>query len=244
MACPCDSLGLRPKPRAMDGCLGPGSCRLGRGVVPGPPVKERSRICRKAFHYIGENPGPQAALFLFGSSDAARSPIALLSESARKLQAGPRPSSPLTEIASAPPLLVLDTNVVLDWLYFADPASDHLSRAIRERQVRWIASQAMRDEIEHVLQRGISAQRPPAVRSVLAEWDRWASMTVADDGPLPAALRCTDADDQKFIDLALRCGASALLTRDRAVLKLARRARDHGLSIQTTVAWMQQRSND
>ena len=150
----------------------------------------------------------------------------------------------MTAIASAPPLLVLDTNVVLDWLYFADPASDQLSRAIRQRQVRWIASSAMRDEIEHVLHRGIRAQRPLDVRSVLAEWDQWASMTAADDGPLPAALRCTDADDQKFIDLALRCGAAALLTRDRAVLKLARRARDHGLHIQTTVAWLQQRPKD
>ena len=52
-------------------------------------------------------------------------------------------------------------------------------------------------------------------------------------------MRCTDPDDQKFIDFALRSGASALLTRDRAVLKLARGARGRGLWIETAVAWQQ-----
>ena len=145
----------------------------------------------------------------------------------------------MTDAASPLPLLVLDTNVVLDWLFFADPGCAPLSLAIRHRQVRWIASQGMRNEIEHVLQRGIRARRPAGIGSVLASWDEWASIVPTGDGPLPATLRCTDPDDQKFIDLALRTGASALLTRDRAVLKLARRARAHGLSIQTAVAWQE-----
>ena len=148
----------------------------------------------------------------------------------------------MTDAASLPPLLVLDTNVVLDWLFFADPGCGPLSIAIRRRRVRWIASQAMRNEIEHVLQLGIRARHLADPGSVLAAWDEWASITPVVDGPLPATLRCTDPDDQKFIDLALRTGASALLTRDRAVLKLARRARAHGLCIQTAVAWQQQRT--
>jgi uncharacterized protein len=49
--------------------------------------------------------------------------------------------------------------------------------------------------------------------------------------PLPA-LRCTDPDDQKFIDFALACGARWLVSRDKAVLKLRRRALAlHGLQI-------------
>ena len=149
------------------------------------------------------------------------------------------PRSDMTDLPLDPPLLVLDTNVVLDWLYFSDPACSLLSGVIRDRQVRWIASPAMRDEIEHVLRRGIHAQRSADAASVLSVWDMWASMRPAIDEPSPAAMRCTDPDDQKFIDLALRSGASALLTRDRAVLKLAQRARAHGLRIETAIAWQQ-----
>ena len=50
-------------------------------------------------------------------------------------------------------------------------------------------------------------------------------------------MRCTDGDDQKFIDLALGHGARWLLSRDRAVLKLARRARPLGLSVLTPETW-------
>jgi predicted nucleic acid-binding protein len=38
--------------------------------------------------------------------------------------------------------------------------------------------------------------------------------------------RCEDADDQKFIELAWHARASHLLTRDKALLKLARRLSD------------------
>jgi len=145
----------------------------------------------------------------------------------------------MTAPPSEPPLLVLDTNVVLDWLYFEDATCNLLSSAIRDRQVRWIASPAMRDEIEHVLRRGIPARRSADAGSVMGGWDTWALMRRAVEGPPLAALRCTDPDDQKFIDLALRTGASALLTRDRAVLKLAHRARAHGLRIETAIAWQQ-----
>jgi predicted nucleic acid-binding protein len=47
-------------------------------------------------------------------------------------------------------------------------------------------------------------------------------------GPL-ARPRCTDPDDQKFIDLAASRTGSLLLSRDRAVLKLARKLSTLGL---------------
>jgi predicted nucleic acid-binding protein len=50
-------------------------------------------------------------------------------------------------------------------------------------------------------------------------------------------MRCTDPDDQVFIDLALACKARWLLSKDRALLKLARRARALGLSIQPPASW-------
>ena len=56
---------------------------------------------------------------------------------------------------------------------------------------------------------------------------------------LPAALglQCSDPDDQKFLDLAHAQGAGWLLSRDRAVLKLARRAARFSLTITVPEGW-------
>ena len=135
------------------------------------------------------------------------------------------------------PLLVLDTNVVLDWLYFADPRCAALAQAVAAGQVRWLATTPMRDELQHVLERGVRPARPGDSAAVQAGWQRWASMVEPQGRAVPAGLRCTDPDDQKFIDLALQVGASALLSRDRAVLALARRAQVHGLTIASVERW-------
>ena len=81
-----------------------------------------------------------------------------------------------------------------------------------------------------------------------ALWSAWERLShSADLLPLAGAatrMRCTDPDDQKFIDLALGHRARWLVTRDRAVLKLARRARTLGLNIVTPEAVEDQFSGD
>jgi len=132
---------------------------------------------------------------------------------------------------------VLDTNVVLDWLVFRDPSCRPIVDALEAGHARWVATAAMRDELMHVLARGtLDAWRPDldAIASVHA---RWAELIDSSDTPSLARLRCTDPDDQKFIDLAAQLGGACLLSRDRAVLKLARRARDTGFAILTPEAW-------
>jgi uncharacterized protein len=144
----------------------------------------------------------------------------------------PRPTS------AEAPAIVLDTNAVLDWLYFQDPRCAALADAVTTRRVRWIASAAMRDEIEHVLARGSLGDRwPDGTASVREGWQRWASIVDTDPPAAPAGLRCTDVDDQKFIDLALDVRATALLSADRAVLRLARRAIAWGLAITPVERW-------
>ncbi|WP_440131005.1 PIN domain-containing protein, partial [Rubrivivax gelatinosus] len=49
--------------------------------------------------------------------------------------------------------VVLDTNVVLDWLVFDDPATRPLAAALEAGRLRWIATGPMLDELLHVLQR-------------------------------------------------------------------------------------------
>lgn len=137
---------------------------------------------------------------------------------------------------------VLDTNVVLDWLWFDDPRLVGLAGRVRAGAVQWLATPAMREELRAVLDRGSLPTRARSVDEVLADYDRWCVLHPGPAShPAAAALRCTDADDQKFIDLALTlagsCSAAALLTRDRAVLRLARRARLQGLWIGPPERW-------
>jgi predicted nucleic acid-binding protein len=137
--------------------------------------------------------------------------------------------------SAAPPIVVLDSNVVLDWLVFRNPAAGPIEAALAEGRVRWLATPAMRNELAHVLQRGLGP-RWPVDDSWQAAWERYAEPAAA---PTVAATvpHCTDPDDQKFIDLAVGVSARWLLTRDRAVLKLARRLRAFGVEVLTPERW-------
>jgi predicted nucleic acid-binding protein len=136
------------------------------------------------------------------------------------------------------PSVVLDTNAVLDWLVFRHPTCASWADQMSSGRVRWIASDAMRQEFAGVLGRPKLQAWQPTPREVWAAWDRWAEMK--DPSPPACAagrLRCTDPDDQKFVDLALAHGARWLVSRDRAVLKLGRRTRSLGLEVLTPDAW-------
>lgn len=140
------------------------------------------------------------------------------------------------QVASSPlparPKLVLDTNAVLDWMVFDNPSSKAITAAILCRKVDWIVNESVRGELLHVLGRGVVDRWRPDITRLWEEWARHSTPTELPIGPSPAHRpRCTDKDDQKFIDLALATGAKWLITRDRALLKLARRASALNLSI-------------
>ena len=137
--------------------------------------------------------------------------------------------------ASGPRPIVLDTNVVLDWLLFADRGTAALADALQAGQVRWVACERMRDEFEHTLRRPELARWQPDSERLLVRFDEHALMT---DGPAPApTLRCADATDQVFIDLAVQIKAAWLISHDRAVLRLRRRAALIGLRICKPAEW-------
>lgn len=152
---------------------------------------------------------------------------------------GPQGRPQFTSVVSPSlsPSLVIDTNVVLDWLLFDDPRARALADAVTARRVRWMASLAMRTEIERVLARGIASRPGHATDAIVESFDRWAVRVDQASGPLSRSLRCSDGDDQKFIDLALQANASALISRDRAVLRLARAAAPLGLRIVVPERW-------
>jgi uncharacterized protein len=142
-----------------------------------------------------------------------------------------------TSTAPLAPGLVLDTNAVLDWLVFDDPCARALAAAVEAGQVRWLACGRMRDELARTLAYPALARWKPDCERTLSKFDRWSTLLDA-PAPSPLDLRCTDADDQVFIDLALATGARWLLSHDRAVLRLARRAARAGLVIQKPGAWL------
>ena len=148
---------------------------------------------------------------------------------------GPRVPS---DSESPPPDLVLDTNVVLDWLAFGHPVGATLADALTSGRCRWICTRAMRDELADVIAREALKRWAIDATTVLAVFDAL-GVDVGTPAPLGAAasLRCSDPDDQMFIDLAIARSAHALLTRDRALLRLASRARRCGVRIATPEAW-------
>lgn len=121
--------------------------------------------------------------------------------------------------------VVLDTNAALDWLHFNDPGAQAFAQAILARRVRWLACPAMRAEFAHVVQRGdIPALRGADVNALQALWDGTAQLRPDPGTRAGPGLQCTDVDDQVFIDLALEHNCRWLLTHDKALLRLARRA--------------------
>jgi uncharacterized protein len=136
------------------------------------------------------------------------------------------------------PIIVLDTNAVLDLLLFCNPECAALQSALGSPSIRWVATAAMRNELAQVLARGDLDNWAPDLPRIWSQWDRycvaWPEPETVNADP---RLRCTDPDDQKFIDLALGCQARWLVSRDRAVLKLGRRLREHGIDVVTQSAW-------
>ena len=120
------------------------------------------------------------------------------------------------------PALVLDTNVVLDLLHFDDPAARPLGDALRGGRVRCVVSAATLEEWRRVLaypEFGLDPARQAALFEVYQALSERVDGAAVQDG-LP---RCADPDDQKFLELAAASLAQALVSKDRALLKLRRR---------------------
>jgi putative PIN family toxin of toxin-antitoxin system len=126
-----------------------------------------------------------------------------------------------------PPRLVLDTNVWLDWLVFADASVAPITLAATSARVEIFIDEACAQELALVLAYPLRKQILTAEEQAarLAECRRIARViepvaTPVDAPPLP---KCRDADDQKFLELALACRADYLVTKDLMLLELARR---------------------
>jgi putative PIN family toxin of toxin-antitoxin system len=137
-------------------------------------------------------------------------------------------------LSSAALEAVIDTNVLLDWLVFGDPAVARLSAALRDGTLHWVATEPMLGELRHVLGRPpLSARRADHLEDAIARFCR----LVAAPPAAPPRMLCSDPEDQMFIDLALHRRSAWLISRDRALLKLRRRAQAYGVQVCLPAAW-------
>ena len=118
--------------------------------------------------------------------------------------------------------LVLDTNVWLDLLVFNDPGVRAIRAAVDEGRAEIFIDAACEAELERVLAYDFGRHRipPEAIAQCRGLCKRVGTVLAqADRARLP---RCTDADDQKFIEAAAAAGADILVTKDLALLGMRR----------------------
>jgi predicted nucleic acid-binding protein len=133
--------------------------------------------------------------------------------------------------------VVIDTNVLLDWCVFRQPAALALVGAVQAREWSWLVTPAMVEELRCVLARPL-AERWHAAQKLALTIDVCAVATMCAPPTAPAAkLQCRDPSDQMVVDLALVRSPCWLVTRDRALLALRRRALPHGVAIATPEFW-------
>lgn len=135
--------------------------------------------------------------------------------------------------------IVIDTNVCLDLFVFRDPRWAPLLAALESGRVRAVTRADCRDEYRIVLHYAHlpldDGTRPEAE----ARFDALIEVVA----PTSRALRlpvCTDRDDQKFLEIARDADAAILVTKDKALLKLAKRTAREGLfRIMKPETWVQ-----
>lgn len=137
---------------------------------------------------------------------------------------------------AAPLAVVLDSNIWLDILVFDDPHTRAIRSALERGTLVALIDARCQAELAHVLDypqfqgRGTDKASALAMLATLVRPVEPPELP-ADARPLP---QCRDRDDQKFLELARASGAAWLVSKDRAVLKMAKRiARDFGFRIGT-----------
>ena len=136
-----------------------------------------------------------------------------------------------------PARVILDTNVVLDWLLFRDPRVMALAAEVEAGALSWLATDAMLAEAERMLRHPSLARWPGDRDEALAQCRVLARRAAAPQSPGPGWPRCRDPDDQPFIELAIAEEARWLVSRDLAVLKLHRRLAAFGVKALTPERW-------
>ena len=134
--------------------------------------------------------------------------------------------------------IILDTNVCLDLFVFHDPRWAPLLAALESGAVQAVTRADCRDEylaVLHYAHLPLDAASRPLAQ---ARFDALIRVVAPDSRAIRLPV-CSDRDDQKFLEVARDADAAVLVTKDKALLKLARRtARDGLFRIMLPEAWV------
>jgi putative PIN family toxin of toxin-antitoxin system len=134
--------------------------------------------------------------------------------------------------AMIPKRIVIDTNVCLDLFVFHDARWQALLSALRDGSVEAVTRADCRMEWLAVLEYRhlpLNAESRSVAAAAFDALIRCADAQAATpraDVRLPV---CSDRDDQKFLELARDAHAQTLITKDKALLKLAKKTARAGL---------------
>jgi putative PIN family toxin of toxin-antitoxin system len=121
------------------------------------------------------------------------------------------------------PRLVLDTNVCLDLFVFHDPRWASLLTGLREGKLEAITRTSCRDEwlaVLHYERLPVNDDNRPTIIQAFDELIQCVSADYSSAFKLPI---CSDPDDQQFMELARDAKATHLITKDKALLRCAKR---------------------
>ena len=123
--------------------------------------------------------------------------------------------------------LVLDTNIWVDWLVFADTGTARIRQLQGAKRLEICIDAVCEAELVRVLGYPFGKRQLTGAEqaTAIAQCRR---IVIRVDAGAPAAERarlptCRDPDDQKFLEAALVAQADWLITKDRALLELARK---------------------
>jgi putative PIN family toxin of toxin-antitoxin system len=118
-----------------------------------------------------------------------------------------------------PPRVVMDTNIVLSALVFAQGRLAPLRLAWQQARFHSLASSATVAELMRVLQYPKFRLTREAQQELLADYLPFCSTVKIPDKPPPTP-PCRDAHDVQFLELAVAGKASFLVTGDQGLLEL------------------------
>lgn len=140
--------------------------------------------------------------------------------------------------------IVLDTNVCIDLFVFHDPRWQRLLKAMEMKEVEAVTRRDCRNEWLLVLGYPHFPLDETSRTAARVRYD--ALITCIDPEHAKPVLElpvCKDREDQKFLELACQAEASTLITKDKALLKLAKRLERKGMfSVQTPETWTRAKS--
>jgi putative PIN family toxin of toxin-antitoxin system len=114
--------------------------------------------------------------------------------------------------------LVLDTNVVLDLFHWANIDAVPIMAALEDGRIECFADERTLDELQRVLTYPQLKMTPVMIIERYARYSSLVRLVPA--GEAPPLPRCKDRDDQKFLELAARCEANILVSKDKELLRL------------------------